>query len=79
MAEDIRSQLIVKLKSSAHGLFSIQLDESTDVSNISQLMVFVRWATSDGLQEEILFCSPLETTTKATDVLENVDSFFKKT
>ena len=78
MAQDIRAQLILELNSSTHGLFSIQLDESTDVSNFSQLMVFVRWATIDGLQEEILYCSPLETTTRAADVLGNVDSFFKK-
>ena len=76
--QDIRTQLILEVKSSIHGLFSIQLDESTDVSNFSQLMVFVRWATTDGLQEEILYCSPLETTTRAADVLVNVENFFIK-
>ena len=78
MAQDIRTQLILEGKSSIHGLFSIQLDESTDESNFSQLMVFVRWATTDGLQEEILYCSPLETTTRAADILVNVENFFKK-
>ena len=62
MANDISSQLISKLKSSLHGMFSIQLDESTDISNVSHLMVFVRWASNTSIEEAILFCSPLEST-----------------
>ena len=31
------------------------MDESTEVSNFSQLKVFRNWATIDGLQKEILY------------------------
>ena len=78
MADDISSQLISKLKSSLHGMFSIQLDESTDISNVSHLMVFVQWASNISIEEAILFCSPLESTTRAADILQKVDDYFKK-
>jgi len=78
MADDITLMLISELKSSAYGMFSIQLDESTDVANCSQLMVFVRWATTNNIKENILFCMPLETTTKGTDIFQKVDHFFEQ-
>ena len=55
MADDI-SQLIRKLKSCLHGMFSIQLDKSIDILNVSHLMVFVRWASVTCIEEAILFC-----------------------
>ncbi|XP_040278289.1 protein ZBED8-like [Bufo bufo] len=57
--------------------FSLQLDETTDVSNLSQLAVFVRYVKDDVIKEEFLFCKPLTTTTKAADVKKLVDDFFK--
>ena len=54
------------------GLFSIQLDESTDVQFCSQLMVFVRYVHSGDLKEEFLFCDDLELTTKGEGVLEKL-------
>ena len=33
MATDIKDQVVQEIKSSAFGLFSIQLDESTDVAS----------------------------------------------
>ena len=76
MADDISFQLISELKSCLHGMFSIQLDESTEISNVSHLMVFVRWASVTGIKEAILFCSPLESTTRAADILQKVDDYF---
>lgn len=64
------------LKAAKFGLFSIQLDESTDVSSCAQLLVFARYVLGNVIKEEFLFCSPLETTTKGSDVLEKVSSFF---
>ncbi|XP_042210866.1 protein ZBED8-like [Homarus americanus] len=58
--------------------FSMQLDETTDVSECSQLLVFVRYMHADAFKEEFLFCEPLLETTKASDILEMVNSFFAK-
>ncbi|KAF2349157.1 hypothetical protein FHG87_020088, partial [Trinorchestia longiramus] len=55
----------------------LQLDETTDVSNLSQLAVFVRYVTDDVIKENFLFCKPLTTTTKAADVKEHVKNFFR--
>ena len=76
MADDISSQLISKLKSCLHDMFSIQLDKSTDISNVSHLMGFVQWTSITSIEEAILFCS-LQSTTQAADILQKVDDYFK--
>ncbi len=41
------------------GLFALQLDESTDVSSCSQLLVFARYVHDGKFKEEFLFCYSL--------------------
>ena len=41
-------------------------------------MVFVRYAVGTSVKEELLFCSALNTSTNASDVLEKVDHFFNE-
>nr|XP_054606757.1 protein FAM200C-like [Nothobranchius furzeri] len=76
MSKDILAQVVADLISSP-AKFSLQLDETTDVSNLSQLAVFVRYVKDDMIKEEFLFCKPLTTTTKAADVKKLVDDFFR--
>ena len=78
MSEDIKEQVITEINKSVFGLFSIQLDESVDVSSVSQLMVFVCYAVGTSVKKELLFCSALNTSTKASDVLKKVDHFFNE-
>lgn len=66
MSEEIKAQVINEIKSA--GLYSLQLDESTDVAFCSQLLVFARYIHSGEFKEEFLFCTSLQTTTKAADV-----------
>ena len=40
-------------------------------------MVFTKYIYNDTFKEEFLFCSSLETTTKAADILEEVSTFFQ--
>ena len=54
MASDIQNQVLERMKGSP--FFSIQLDESTDVSNAALLLVFVRYLWIGILQEDMLFC-----------------------
>ena len=75
MSRDILQQVITDLKASPVKV-SIQLDESTDVSCCSQLVAFVRYVKEKEVVEEFLFCKPLETTAKATDVFSLVKEFF---
>ena len=56
--------------------FAIQCDETTDVVQLSQLLVYVCYVGSTSIEEEMLICGPLKTTAKAKDVFQVVSSFF---
>lgn len=77
MSENIKDKVVLHIISSP--FFALQLDESTDVANLSQLLVFSRHIRDGKIEEQFLFCRPLETTSKAIDVFEMVDNFFKET
>ena len=53
----------------------MQLDESSDISNCCQLLVFIRYVHADTIKEEFLFCESLPQYAKATDVLEMLNNF----
>ena len=76
LANDIECQVLQKIHASPY--FAIQCDETTDVAQLSQLMVYVCFVGSATIEEEMLFCKPLETTTKAEDVFRVVDAYFHK-
>ena len=77
MSDNIKSKVLSKIDSSP--VFALQLDESTDISNFSQLLVYVRYDADERINQEFLFCQPLETTSKAIDVFQMLIDFFDKT
>jgi hypothetical protein len=77
MVINIKDQVVQEIKSAVFGLFSIRIHELTDVASCSQLLVFARYVHSGSFKEGFLFCSLFETTTKASDILEKVSSFFE--
>ena len=77
MSANIMEQIIQEMKSAPLGIFSIQLDESTDVANCSQLLVYVRYIYEGDFKDGFLFCKPLETTTTAQMSLTQLDHFCK--
>ena len=77
MSADIIEQVIQEMKSAPLGIFRIQLDESTDVANCSQLLVYVRYIYDGDFKDEFHFCKPLATTTTARDVFDTVGSFLQ--
>ena len=62
------------LKDTRITFFVIQGDE-TKTNKMAQLLVFVRFVGSSLIEEEMLFCRPLETTTEA-DVFQVVATCF---
>ena len=74
---DIKSQVVQEIKIAPFGLFAVQLDESTDISSCAQLMVSTRYVCSNAFKEEFLFCSALETTTKAANILNKITTFLQ--
>ena len=77
MSVDILQQVISDICRSESG-FAIQLDESTDVTNCAQLLIFVQYVGKEGVKEEFLMNAALEATTKGYDIFQMVNSFFKQ-
>ena len=76
MSLNVKEQLVSSIKQG--GEYSLQIDESTDVSDDAQLLVYVRYLGENTLEEEFLFCRALETTTRGEDIFALVDSFMKE-
>jgi hypothetical protein len=53
MAENIESEPISRIKESS--FYSLQLDETTDVSNDGQLICYVRYEFNNDIREDMLF------------------------
>lgn len=77
MSQDIEEQLICLIKKSPY--FALQCDESTDIANCCQLLIFVRFLNEDNtIKEELLLSQVLETTSKGTDVMQIISDYFEK-
>ena len=74
ISANIKEQLISSIKKGRE--FSLQIDESTDISDDAQLLVYVRYLGENTLEEEFLFCKALETTMRGEDMFS--DSFMNK-
>lgn len=74
IADNLKKQLLKQITQC--GKFAIQLDESTDVANLSQLMVFIRYCFNNELHEELLFCEPLKERCTGEDIFSTVNHFF---
>ena len=77
MSGDIVDQILAEIKESRFG-FAIQLDESTDITNYCQLLVYVRYAQTNITKTGLLLNHEVSTTTKRKDIFDILDSFFKK-
>ena len=68
-------QVVTSVRSSP--AFAIQLDESTDVASLSQLIAFVRYIDKGTMNTEFLFCKLLKTTCKAEDIYNIISNYFQ--
>ena len=59
--------------------FSIQLDETTDVADLANLLVYVRYEYQSAAHEDFLFCQSLQTRTTAEHIFQLVNAFFQET
>ncbi|KRZ00159.1 Zinc finger BED domain-containing protein 5 [Trichinella zimbabwensis] len=74
MAKWVEDQLINRVKGSK--FFSLQLDESTDIQGLSQLIVFIRFVWNSEPHEDILFCEPIIRGT-SEEIFETLDAYVK--
>ena len=77
MSDDIFDQVTTAIKATKYG-FAMQLDEPIDVSNCSQLLVYVRFTENDIVKTELLMSNEVPGTTKGKDIYNIVDEFFQK-
>jgi hypothetical protein len=72
--DDMHEQLLERIKKSPK--FVIQLDESTDISNLRQLLTYLRYFFENRVHNDLLFCQPLEGRTTCEDVFVKLNEFF---
>ena len=63
MSDDVADQILAETKESKFG-FAIQLDESTDITNYCQLLVYVRYAQANVMKTDLLLNHEVSTTNK---------------
>ena len=78
LSSDVLDKVIAEIKASSLKI-SLQIDESTDVENCSQLVVLVRYVHDGSIKEDFLFCEDLKRTTKAKDIFQCLKIFFCET
>ncbi|XP_028654717.1 zinc finger BED domain-containing protein 5-like [Erpetoichthys calabaricus] len=76
ISEDLIQQVVEKIIAAKE--FSMQLDESTDISGEAQLVVFVRVPDSEDIIEHILLCRPLPERTTVEEIFKHIDDFFRE-
>jgi hypothetical protein len=74
MSEDIGEQLLTRIKCSPK--FALQIDESTDVTEFAQLLVFVGYCFEENIQEEFMFCQPFSERCTGSDIFKAVIDYF---
>ena len=77
MSDDIADQILAETKESKFE-FAIQFDESTDITDYCQLLVYVRYGQANIMKTELLLNYEVSTTTKGKDIFDILNSFFKK-
>ncbi|XP_075325271.1 LOW QUALITY PROTEIN: zinc finger BED domain-containing protein 5-like [Odontesthes bonariensis] len=76
MSEDVLETLIQRIKNSR--FYSLQLDETTDVADLANLLVCVRYEYKGAAHEDFLCCRPLETKTTAEHIFQLLDTFIQE-
>uniref|UniRef100_A0A3Q2D886 Uncharacterized protein n=1 Tax=Cyprinodon variegatus TaxID=28743 RepID=A0A3Q2D886_CYPVA len=75
MEEDVSNQLLDQVRASDY--FALQLDESTDVANATQLLVYVRYIQGEKFAEEIPFCKVLERRATGREIFGVLDDYMR--
>lgn len=66
MAEDVLKQLVSRIRASR--FYALQIDESTDISSLANLLAFVRYEHDGKIHEDVLFCKHLPSHTTAETI-----------
>ncbi|XP_076053603.1 zinc finger BED domain-containing protein 5-like [Oratosquilla oratoria] len=76
LSQDIKVQTLDQVRASP--VFAIQCDETTDVAQCSQLLMYARFVSGNNIKEEIMFCHPMESFTTAEAIFDVISDFFQE-
>eukprot|EP00106_Octopus_bimaculoides_P017955 XP_014785397.1 PREDICTED: protein ZBED8-like [Octopus bimaculoides] len=76
LSQDIKDQILDQVRDSP--VFTIQCDETTDIAQCSQLLVYACFVSGNCVKEEMLFCHPMDSCTTATVIFQGVSIFFQE-
>ncbi|KAG6932310.1 zinc finger BED-type containing 5 [Chelydra serpentina] len=75
MAENVKRQLLSRVQKSCY--YALQADESTDIVNLANLLLFVRYELNNEVHDDILFCQPIPIHTTGKVIFKVIDDFIK--
>ena len=75
MSNDVLEQTVSQVNASP--FYAIQLDESTDIAGLPQLLVFVRFVNKDEVVKDHLFCNTLKLHCRGEDIFNSLNGFFR--
>ena len=73
MAEDVLKQLVTRVQASR--FYALQIDESTDIASLANLLAFVRYEYDGEVHEDFLLCKQLPSHTTAETIFDTLNEF----
>ncbi|KAM4871762.1 zinc finger MYM-type protein 6 isoform 2-T2 [Thomomys bottae] len=75
LSADIEDQVIQKVRESKW--FALQIDESSEISDITLLLCYIRFIDYDcsDVKEELLFCTEMPSPVSATEIFEEINKY----
>ena len=73
MAEDVLKQLVTRVQASR--FYALQIEESTDIASLANLLAYVRYEYDGELHEDFLFCKPLPSQATAENIFDTLNEF----
>ncbi|GFX83511.1 zinc finger MYM-type protein 6 [Trichonephila clavipes] len=75
MSRNIESEVIKRIQNSS--VFALQLDETTDITKMSQLIIYVRFIFNEDVTETFLCCKSLGGKTTGEKTFEIINEYFE--
>ncbi|KAK4884779.1 hypothetical protein RN001_001050 [Aquatica leii] len=76
MSSSIKEQLLLQVRECNY--FALQVGDSTDITNMAQFLVFIRFDYQSEVKEKFLFCKPLVSNTRAEDIFNVINEYIMK-
>ncbi|XP_078252890.1 LOW QUALITY PROTEIN: zinc finger BED domain-containing protein 5-like [Rhinoraja longicauda] len=76
IVENIKQILLSNIRQNHY--YALQVDESTDIANFANLLVFVTYEKDKKLHDDLLFCQPFPEHTTGEEIFNIMDEFMQQ-